>query len=359
MATDQEKNWKEETVLVTGASGFLGAHIIKQLLKNGYKVRGTVRDPSDKTNLYSELAGNKTSKLVFVKGILLNKECWPDLVKGCKYVIHTASPYPPANPEKENELIDPAVQGTVNILEAIGPEVRKVVITSCASAIHAGHKSPPNGIIFDEDCWAQEQKITETYAKSKVLAERAAWNYVNTGAKNFDLIVINPSFMLGPVINGNLSRSVQFVQRMLLSLDCSVPRLNFPVCDVRDVANAHVIALKNNKTVGHRHIICGPNLYLQDIAMIVDREFSRMGYSVATSNSWYIGLWFKSFCNPITKTILPKVGEVVKLDDFRMRRVLHISPRPVDQTISDTCHSLVQRGFVESKPGYRSKMVYM
>lgn len=351
------KEKKQELVLVTGASGFLGTHIVHQLLRVGYKVRGTVRDPttSDKQKLLLELSRKHSSNLEFVRAALLDEKCWIDVVKGCKYVIHTASPFPAVNPPNEADVIQPAVQGTLNILKAVGPEVRRVVLTSCVSAIHAGHKSPPNGLVFDEDCWAQEQKIKIIHAKSKVLAEKAAWNYVKSSDKDFELVVINPSLMLGPMLSDTLSTSLLIIQRLLMELDNNVPRVNFPVCDVRDVANAHVIALKNKWAVGQRHIISGPNMFMQDIALVVDNEFQPMGYSVPTRNAPYIALLMKSMCDSITRKMLPAVGEVVKLDDFRMRRVLHINPRSADQTILDTCHSLIQRGFVERKPGYREK----
>ena len=351
-----------DLVLVTGATGYVAAHIIQQLLQKGYRVQGTVRNPDDKDRVkpIRDLASTKPADLELVKADLLDAKCWPNVVKGCRYVMHTASPFPMDNPSDASVLVRPAVEGTVNVLRACDASVKRVVLTSSVAAVHAGHDAtrPPNGSSrFTESDWSNVEQAHLAYEKSKTLAEKAAWSHVaNLPAdKKFELAVINPSLVLGPLLSNSNSTSVKTLQRLMSGQDPMVPRKNFAICDVRDVAAGHITAMTSPAAVGHRHIISGPNLFFQDIAVIINSEFESMGYKASTKNAPYWLMRCFACFDPGARMILPSLNEVVVYDQRRMREVLNIQPRPVEQTIIDTCYSLVEKGFVERKPQFKPK----
>lgn len=134
-----------EKVLVTGASGYIASHAVNQLLLQNYFVRGTVRSLVDakKVEPIKQLGAAHNDKLELVEADLLDEPCWLKAVEGCDFVLHMASPFPNANPKTEGEIIEPAVQGTLNVLKACAStdSVKRVVLTSSVAAISSGHNT--------------------------------------------------------------------------------------------------------------------------------------------------------------------------------------------------------------------------
>ena len=172
-----------ELVLVTGGSGFLGAHCILQLLDAGYRVRTTVRslqrEPSVRAMLKTGGA-DPADRLTFFAADLENDAGWPQAIEGCDYVLHVASPFPLGVPKDENELIVPAREGALRVLRAARDAgVRRVVLTSSFAAIGYGH--PPTNQPFTEEDWTDPNGpgVSAYRWKSKALAERAAWDFLS------------------------------------------------------------------------------------------------------------------------------------------------------------------------------------
>lgn len=188
-----------ELILVTGASGFLALHIVDKFIKEGFKVRATIRNLSDKAKFDSLRKIAPEDKLEIVQADLLDDLAkWREVMKGVTIVMHVASPFPFAQPEDENDLIKPAVHGTQTVLTAAFEEkVKRVVLTSSAIAIFAGHTDER---VLTENDWTVMEK-TNAYGRSKTMAEKAAWDFVdgkkNANEKCFDLSVINPGLILG------------------------------------------------------------------------------------------------------------------------------------------------------------------
>ena len=233
-------------VLVTGASGYIGMHIVQQLLKTRrYRVRCSVRDLTSSTKVDALMAldvRNKSSRLELVKAELLDGQSWIPAVAGCTYVIHTACPFPDQN-EHEDVAIRMAVEGTLNVLKAcrMATSVRRVVMTSTIAAVSALLEPDQHRAVNESD-WATAEHLT-SYAKSKIQSEVKAWQYVEnlTPNQRFELSVINPSFVMGPVLCKDVTSTSMLVPKRLLERQMPmVPHLNIPVVDVRDVAAAHV-----------------------------------------------------------------------------------------------------------------------
>lgn len=187
-----------ELVLVTGASGFLAMHVVQQCVRNGFKVRGTVRDLKDEKRVRPLMKMSSRFNLELVEADLLNKNCWSKVMKDVSYVIHTASPFPIAQPENDDDIIRPALEGTLNVMNAaFKAKVKRFVFTSSTATL-VGYEREKD---FNEEDWPEIEKVTRPYVKSKILAERAVWDFVQHKRDNnqrcFEAVVINPSFIIG------------------------------------------------------------------------------------------------------------------------------------------------------------------
>lgn len=357
---------KNDKVLVTGVSGFVGSHVAQQLLFHGYKVRGTVRNVSDEekvNKLRKQITENtgvdNLPEFEIVEADLLNKDSWPAAIAGCKYICHVASPFPLEVPNDQDVIIKPAVDGTKNVLEAAVADgkVKRVVITSSLAAIHDVKAMTPADAdkVYNEDDWVDPDKV-EAYSKSKILAEKAAAQYVadlEKEGKKLELVFINPSYVIGPLITDQLSSSVIGLKRMLDKSVPAVPKFHMPICDVRDVAIAHVKALEGNEHVGKRYMIVSECRWMKDIATLIQKEFKPLGYSVPTIVAPSLFVWLGSFFDKTTALLVPRLDKEFKLDNKRMVEELKLSPTEVDKTVIDCCHSLIEKGVIKSTKKYK------
>lgn len=363
--TIEHKNVK---VLVTGVTGYVGAHVAQQLLLHGYKVRGSVRSTADEGRM-SKLRQQLTDglpenlpELEFVEADLLKDDTWPAAIQGCQYVAHVASPFPLEIPGDEDTLIKPAVDGTLAVLKAAAADgnVKRVVLTSSLAAIHDvktldGKGDPEKK--YNEDDWVDPDKV-EAYSKSKILAEKAAHKFIEDlpqvdGKKKLELAVINPSYVLGPLITDSLSTSVNGLKRLLDRSTPMVPKFHMPVCDVRDVALAHVKALEAPEHAGKRYLIVTESRWFRDIARIIQKEFKPLGYFVPTVSVPSTLVWLGSFVDKSTQMLVPRLDKEFHLDNKRMLEELKLTPTEFEKTILDTCHSLIDKGII--KPSRKHK----
>lgn len=361
MATSEASlEQKTFNVLVTGASGYIASHVVKQLLEAGHAVRGTVRDLKDehKVGHLMKLCPNPESSLELVEADLIRPDTWLPAVEGMDFVIHVASPYPSNLPETELEaeecLTKPAVQGTLNVLEACAKvtTVRRVVLTSSINAIEWLSKA--TGVVHTESHWSDPTAI-DAYSRSKTLAENAAWDYLEKlpADRKLELVVLNPSMVMGPPLHRTPGTSIGVMQKLLDSLIPGVPKINYPLVDVRDVALAHVRAMTAANAAGHRHIIHNTNLWMVDMALLVRSVFKPRGYDIPHILAPNSVLKMASVKDRSLKAILPHLGLVHVYDNTRMRTVLGIEPRDIRETIIDMAHAMVKNGLAHREPKYR------
>lgn len=295
-------------------------------------------------------------KLELVEADLMQDEGWQEAVRDCTYVIHMASPFPAANPSNEEEVIRPAVDGTVRVLRAaqqVGG-VKRVVLTSSIASISGGFIGG-NKVFTEEDWTNTDDPSLLAYVKSKTLAEQAAWDFVNKleEVERFELAVINPVFVMGPVLCGSFATSMEVVQRLLEHAMPALPRLNFPVTDVRDVATAHIRAMLVTEAAGNRHIISSGTMWMHEIAKVVDDEFRSLGYSVPTMTVPKIFVVINSLFDSSLKSILPSINKVTEFDNSKMRNVLSLQPTDMKKTIIDMCYSMIESGHVKKTEQYK------
>lgn len=345
-----------EQVLVTGGSGFLGAHCALALLERGYRVRATVRSPDRATEVRAMLrhgGADAADALTFAATDLTADAGWADAVSGCDYVLHVASPFPATLPEREDDLIIPAREGTLRVLRAARDAgVRRVVLTSSFAAIGHGHASL--GTTFTEQDWTDlDGPNVSPYHKSKTLAERAAWDFAEHG-RSPELSVVNPVGLLGPVLGPHLPTSLILIQRLLDRGMPALPRLCFNWVDVRDVADLHLRAMTDPAAPGQRFIaVAGMPLWAADVARVLRDRLGAAGARVPTRELPNLLVRLASRADPTLRSVVPDLGNVYRTSADKARRVLGWQPRPAEESIIASAHSLIQLRAAGSGPRQR------
>ncbi|UVK45988.1 aldehyde reductase [Mesorhizobium sp. AR07] len=340
-----------ELVLVTGGSGFLGAHCILELLKAGYRVRTTVRSSKREADVLAMLkAGGAApgAELSFAVADLMADAGWSEAVTGCDYVLHVASPFPPGVPKHEDDLIIPAREGALRVLRAARDAgVKRVVLTSSFAAIGYG-KLPPGGQPFTEENWTDPAGKVSAYVKSKTLAERAAWDFIAAEGGKLELTVVNPVGIFGPVLGSDHSTSTEFVQRMLNGAMPGLPRLSFGVVDARDVADLHVRAMTNPAAKGKRFLaVAGDFMTVREIAQTLKMRLGDAGARVSTRElpDWLVRI--VGLFNPEVAQLVPELGKVKNATKARAVRLLGWAPRSREDALVATGESLIRLGLVK------------
>lgn len=327
------------TVLVTGGSGYLGRWCVRQLLDAGYAVRTTVRQRSKSAHLRS-LVGD-AGRLSVYEADLRRDEGWNDAVAGCDFVLHVASPFPSTQPKNPDELILPARDGTLRVLQAaFDAGVHRVVVTSSSAAVRTiGHDY---GRPLTENDWADPANPQlSPYAKSKLLAERAAWDYAESAGQTHRLAVVNPGAIIGPLIGEHRSYSLDTIERLLTGRAPAIPRLGFALVDVRDVAELHRRAMIAPQAAGQRFLGTGPFLWMADIAAELRDQFGADAAKVPkrAAPDYLIRLVARFDAN-----LRPVVGELGMRTDYstqKARSMLGWAPRPLRESIRDCAHSML------------------
>ncbi len=324
-----------QTVLVTGASGFIAKHCVKKLLEEGYTVRASLRTPSraDEVRAAVDPDGKAGDRLSFVTLNLDNDDGWDEAMEGCTYVQHVASPFPPAEPEHEDELIIPAREGALRALRAAAKAgIKRVVLTSSMAAIAYGRtpaeEKAEQERVFTEADWSNPDGPISAYSKSKTLAERAAWDFMQTkDAGKMELAVINPGAVLGPLLDKSFSTSGQLVSRLIDGKVPACPRLNWSMIDVRDVADAHYEAMIRPEAAGKRFILVSENAWMLDIS----KALSRNGFKTPTRTLPDFALRLIAIFDKTLRMTLSSLGTQTLVDNTALRETLGITPRSVEE----------------------------
>ena len=336
----------DELVLVTGGSGFIGAHCILRLLAAAYRVRTTVRDLTREAMVRAMLktgGAEPGDALTFASADLMSEARWPEAAAGCSYVLHVASPLPAYVPKHEDELIVPAREGALQVLRAARDAgVKRVVMTSSFAAI--GYGKAPLDRPFNEEDWADPTARGLTaYTKSKTLAERAAWEFMAREGGSLELATVNPVVVFGPVLGPDYSTSIQVVQRLLDGSMPGCPRLIFGVVDVRDVADLHLRAMTDKAAKGERFLATGDGfMSMREIALALKARMGNVAKGVSTRElpDWL--LRGAAIFSPVIRQIVPELGKVKNASNDKARRVLGWTPRSNEEAVIATGESLLR-----------------
>lgn len=333
-----------KTVLVTGGTGFLGGHTIVRLLQKGYKVRTTIRSMHKKNAVIGMLKnGGITSfgNLEFIEADLTRDDNWAEAVKGCAYVLHLASPFPTGEPKDENELIIPAKEGTLRVLQAAKDAgVKRVVMTSSFGAI--GYSIDPKNHIFSEEDWTDTAVKNTAYIKSKTFAELAAWDFIKNNGDSLELTVINPVGMFGPVLSNDFSSSIQMIAKLITGKMPATPKLSFGIVDVRDVAELHIKAMTNPMAKGQRFLAYSATTTLPEIAKLLHSQQTKFSKNVPTKvlPDWIVKIL--AYFIPELKQVASQLGKLKTISNKKSKNILHWNPISYKNTILQTAESLTK-----------------
>jgi len=337
-------------ILVTGGSGFVGGHVILQLLEAGHNVRTTVRSLAKEPAVRDTLAkagAKNLDRLTFVAADLNQDAGWAEAVAGCDYVQHVASPFPLAQPKDENDLIRPAVDGTLRVLRAARDAgIKRVVLTSSFAAIGYGHGD--QAAAYTEADWTNvDGPAVQPYMKSKTLAERAAWDFIEREGNGLELAVVNPVGIFGPVLNEDLSTSIEIIKRMLEGGLPGAPRLYFGVVDVRDVAGMQIKAMTAPEAKGERFLaVAGDPVSIYDMSVILQQG---MGEKAAKAKLRQMPDWLirvMALFNPLAREAAPRLGIRSAASNAKARELLGWQFRSNEEAIVASGESLIELGIV-------------
>ncbi|MGD8243353.1 MAG: aldehyde reductase [Desulfobacterales bacterium] len=339
----------ETTVLVTGATGFIAKHCILKLLEQNYKVRGTIRSMGSETGLRATFAKHISAddRLEFVPADLTSDVGWNESAIGCQYVIHTASPVPSEPPKDESEVIVPARDGTLRVLNAaVSAKVKRVVVTSSLAAISYGHDDYSTKV-FNEDDWSNTDRPIAAYAKSKTLAERASWDFIDSlDDSPIELSTINPGYVLGPILDKNFSASGEIIRKLMRRDLPGCPDLDFPLVDVRDVADAHIAAMTKPQAAGMRFCCVAGNGTMQEIAIILNKHFAEKGYKARTWKMPNIMVRLAAVFDKTVRLVVNDLGRRSKISNDRIKEVLDWKAHSVEEMVIAMAESMIEHRVV-------------
>lgn len=350
---------KSKPVLVTGATGYIAGWLIKRLLEDGVTVHGTVRNPDKKEKVahLDKIAAESPGSIKYFKADLLDENGFAEAMEGCGVVFHTASPFVINVKDPQKELIDPAVQGTSNVLEQANKteSVKRVVLTSSCAAIYTDASDVANapGGVLTEEVWNTTASLDyQPYSLSKTLAEKKGWEIAEKQDR-WDLVVINPSAVFGPALNtnANISESVGLLKQLGDgTMKSGVPNLGMGFVDVRDVAEAHYQAGFKPEAKG-RHITSAHNSTFLEVAQILNKKYGEK-YPIPKKA---VPKWLLSFIGPmINKAITRRfvrnnINIPWKADNSKIQKELGIKFRPLETTLYETFEDLIDHNLVKAK----------
>jgi nucleoside-diphosphate-sugar epimerase len=333
-------------VLVTGATGFAAGHCICDLLAHGYDVRGTVRNLKTADVAHLRPAIDKASgSFELVEATLDADDGWNEAASECHYVMHVASPIPFKAPKHEDELVRPAVDGTTRVLTAAAKSgVQRVVCTSSVDVVTRSRATA--GRQRTEADWSDLAECN-AYAKSKLLAERRAWDLA--AEHGLEVAVVHPGAIIGPPLHVKRESSADMVRRMLGGEMPAVPPLHLAFTDVRDLATVQRLALEIPEAKGNRYICVNGNMPMTGIAAILKDEYGGRGYKISTRPlpTWIVRV--AALFSSEAKLAVDMLGIEHDVSVTKAMRDLGWTPRTLRVSVLDTAESLISEGIVRPR----------
>ena len=330
-----------ETVLVTGGTGFVAGWCIVELLRRGYSVRTTLRSASAEVEVRAAVAtavDSAQDRLHFCVADLTQDEGWAAAMTGCDHVLHVASPL--GNEGPGTSMVEPARDGTLRVLRAAAQAgVRKVVMTSSCAAAAPLLQGPDS--VNDESQWTDERDPDlNNYRLSKLHAERAAWDFIEKNSDGMSLTTILPSAIFGPVLSRKKLGSVQIIERMIEGRMRALPHVGMCIVDVRDLAELHVDALESNASSGQRFIAAGEFMWMSEMAQALRSGLGEAGRKVSTRRMPDFMLRLAARLVPALHNLVPILGRKHVYVSTKAQALLGFRPRPAVDTLLDCARSL-------------------
>ena len=337
-------------VLVTGGSGYIASFCIAQLLREGGRVRTTVRDLGREAGIRAAVGKlvEADNRLEVTIADLDADSGWREACSDCSGVLHVASPFPARSPKNDGNLVRPARDGALRVLKAArDADVRRVVMTSSTAAVTYGHGGRSQS--FTEADWSDPGVPADSsaYERSKTIAEHAAWDWQGREGGALELVTVCPGAVLGPVLGRKHSASIDIVKRLIDGSLPGLPRFGWPLADVRDIADLHVRALHAPNAAGQRYIGAGPFYWMKDIARVLRECVPAVTAKVPKRElpNWLVRL--SSLVDPVLRDRLYELDKQRPVSADKAKRELGWAPRSNDEMIKETAQSLLAEGIVK------------
>ncbi len=334
-----------DKVLVTGASGFIGLHCIAQLLQAGYQVRGSLRSRARESEIRNALSKvvNAENRLEICELDLLKDDGWDKAVSGCDYVMHVASPLLDKEPKDQDEIIRPAHEGLMRAIKSsVRNKVKRFVMTSSFSAIGYGHVKD----VFDESHWTDTTQKIGAYNKSKAIAEKAMWDYLDSlkDEEKIEAVAINPTLVIGASLSDDVGTSNIFLQKMLDGSYPVVPKVHFGYVTVKDTAKAHVTAMTHPHANGKRFILAERCMWLYEVNKILRKH----GYKKAPiRQAPNLLMKFLALFNNEASAIAGFVGKTKFTNSENAKNILKFNFENVEVGILEIAQQLETLGLIK------------
>ena len=337
-----------KTVLITGISGFIAKHCAIELLRHGYAVRGTVRSASKAAEAKTTLSKHcDIARLEFVEADLMSDAGWANAMQGLHGVLHIASPFPLNEPKDPQELIRPAVEGTLRVLKAaMDAKVPQFVQTSSTVAVAFGHPKDRTAPFTEDDWTVLSNPAVSAYGRSKTMAERAARELIDSTQPAMHFSTVNPGFVLGPLLDRDIGTSGEAIQMFLQGKYPGCPRLSFPVVDVRDVAKMHRLALETAEPSGGRYLGVSGTAWFVDMMRPIKARLGAQARKVPTTELPNFLIKLIGIFDPTARAVVPDLGQYIPFDNARTRKALQMDFIGVEESAPAMAQSLVDLGLV-------------
>jgi dihydroflavonol-4-reductase len=331
-----------QTVLVIGGNGFVAGWVIVELLKGGYNVRATVRSAKREEAVRAAIGTQSAdlSRLSFAHADLTKNDGWAAAMTGVDYVLHVASPLGTGATKNPDDLIIPAREGTLRVLKAaVAANVKRVVMTSSAAASNPGIAGDT---FTDETVWTPPDHFkADAYRLSKLLAEKAAWEFMEKHGGATEFTTILPTAIFGPVLAKDQTGSVEVIKRLYTGAMPRIPRLGVCIIDVRDLAAAHVKAMTTPDAGGQRFLVTGDFMWMEEIAATLRQHFGDRAPNIPTKRLPDLAFRLAAAFNPPLRALLPLLGRKNRYSWAKATRILGFHPRPAPETVIATADSLM------------------
>ena len=366
---EKQQQWSCEQgegrrVLVTGATGFTATHLIDLLLRNGWKVRATVRDVNNEAKvgpvrrLGAEEGEEPKSELELVAADLLKDEDWSEAAKECDYIVHLAAIDPKSCKKDQSDMTWKTLKGLHNVLNSafMSGSVKRFILAGSLAAVQGGLCGEDGRTYSEEDWTDPEKKDLHAWAEFKTKAELEAMKFVQAlpADEKFQLVVLHPGLVVGPLLTPTAGASLEVIQNMLSGKMPMVPRMCTAITDVRDFASACVAAMTSSK-VGQRYVVCSDTKWFGDLAKILHEEFGPMDYKIAQRRAPYFLMWIFGLFDPMANAMKGAIGNHFSFDNSKLKTELHVTPRDASESVVTTGHSLIQNGLVKKTAKYHDQ----
>lgn len=337
-----------DLVLVTGLTGYIASHVTAKLLEKGYRVRGTVRNKAKGRRVLDAMAQKAIdiSDVELVEVDLGADAGWKDAVKDCRFIQHIASPFPLEAPSDREALVPEARAGAQRVLEnGFSAGAERIVLTSSLVAM-MGRPGRGKVVMIAENDWSDpDWKPMTAYPVSKTRAELSAWAYADAQGFREKLVTINPGLVFGPDPFDNGGASLALIRDMLRGELPAIPKLAYPISDVRDVASLHVAAMTAKGAGGRRLISAGKTLWFKEIVEILRAEYPTA--KLPANEVPNIVARLLSIFDDRIKGILPDLGIFHEADAAYVTSLTGVVPRPAKESVLASAADLIAHGAVE------------